>query len=136
MTRVEKPAVFVLSQTPPRGERVREAEAGLTTLGVACPVQIVARAAYQDAHGAGLGVLEFDPQGKASTEIAQLRQWMTKKMERMTHDQEETHVAWSDPQRGRSIRPKRAALLASARTIGSSVGVGFAQGGRVKCART
>ena len=73
MTRVEKPAVFVLSQTPPRGERVREAEAGLTTLGVACPVQIVARAAHQDAHGAGLGVLEFDPQEKASTEIAQLR---------------------------------------------------------------
>jgi chromosome partitioning protein len=62
VTRLEKPTVFVLSQTPARGERVREAEAGLTTLGVACPVQIVARAAYQDAHGAGLGVLEFDPQ--------------------------------------------------------------------------
>jgi chromosome partitioning protein len=72
---------------------VREAEAGLATLGVVCPVRIVARAAYQDAHGAGLGVLEFDPEGKASAEIAQLWRWMTKKMEKMTHEQDETDVA-------------------------------------------
>ena len=72
---------------------MREAEAGLATLGVVCPVRIVARAAYQDAHGAGLGVLEFDPEGKASAEVAQLWQWMTRKMEKMTHEQEETHFA-------------------------------------------
>src|SRR5262249_40931245 len=82
--RLGKPAVFVLSQTPPRGERVREAEGALSTLGVVCPVRIVARAAYQDAHGAGQGVLEFDPEGKASVETAQLWHWMTKKMEKMT----------------------------------------------------
>ena len=85
--RLQKPAVFVLTQTPPRGERVREAEVGLSMLGVVCPVRIVARAAYQDAHGAGLGVLEFDPEGKASAEIAQLWDWMAKKMEKMTYDQ-------------------------------------------------
>jgi chromosome partitioning protein len=97
VARLQKPAVFVLTQTPPRGERVREAEAALATLGVVSPVRIVARAAYQDAHGAGLGVLEFEPEGKAAAEIAQLWQWMTKKMEKMTHeqthDQNETDVA-------------------------------------------
>jgi chromosome partitioning protein len=93
INRLEKPSVFVLTQTPPRGERVREAEAALATLGVVCPVRIVARAAYQDAHGAGLGVLEFDPEGKASAEIAELWRWMIKKMEKMTYGQDETDVA-------------------------------------------
>jgi chromosome partitioning protein len=93
VSRLEKPAVFVLSQTPPRGERVREAEAALATLGVVCPVRIVARAAYQDAHGAGLGVLEFDPEGKASVEIAELWQWLVKKMEKMTYEQKEADFA-------------------------------------------
>jgi chromosome partitioning protein len=91
--RLQKPSVFVLTQTPPRGERVREAEAALATLGVVCPVRIVARAAYQDAHGASLGVLEFDPEGKASAEIDQLWRWMTKKMEKMTYEQKETDIA-------------------------------------------
>jgi chromosome partitioning protein len=91
--RLKKPAVFVLSQTPPRGERVREAEVGLAMFGVVCPVRIVARAAYQDAHGAGLGVLEFDSEGKASAEIAQLWDWMAKKMEKMTYEQEEADFA-------------------------------------------
>lgn len=93
VNRLEKPAVFVLTQTPPRGERVREAAAALATLGAVCPVRIVARAAYQDAHGAGLGVLEFDAEGKAAAEIDQLWRWMTRKMEKMTHEQEETDVA-------------------------------------------
>ena len=93
VNRLKKPAVFVLTQTPPRGERVREAEAGLAMLGVVSPVRIVARAAYQDALGAGLSVLEFDPEGKASAEIAQLWDWMAKKMEKMTYEQEETDFA-------------------------------------------
>ena len=93
VSRLQKPAVFVLSQTPPRGERVREAESALATLGVVCPVRIVARAAYQDAHGAGLGVLEFDPEGKAAVEIAQLWHWLIKKMEKMTYEQKEADFA-------------------------------------------
>ena len=51
INRLAKSAVFVLTQTPPRGGRIREAEAGLSMLGIVCPVRIVARAAYQDAHG-------------------------------------------------------------------------------------
>jgi chromosome partitioning protein len=87
--RLQKAAIFVLTQTPPRGERVREADVGLAMLGIVCPVRIVARTAYQDAHGAGLSVLEFDPEGKASAEITQLWSWMAKKMEKLTYEQEE-----------------------------------------------
>ena len=92
INRLSKPAVFVLSQTPARGERVREAEVGLGMLGIVSPVRIVARAAYQDAHGAGLGVLEYEPSGKAAAEIRQLWDWIVKKMEKIAYDQE-TDVA-------------------------------------------
>src|SRR4051794_15138989 len=78
--RLAKPAAFVLTQTLPRGGRIREAEAGLSTLGIVCPVRIVARTAYQDAHGAGLGVCEFEPDGKAAADIAQFWTWIIRKM--------------------------------------------------------
>ncbi len=89
VNRLSKQAVFVLSQTPPRGERVREADAGLAMLGIVCPVRIVARAAFQDAYGSGLSVLEFEPAGKAAAEITQLWEWMVKKMEKIAYEQEE-----------------------------------------------
>jgi len=92
INRLSKQAVFVLTQTPPRGERVREAEVGLGMLGIVSPVRIVARTAYQDAHGAGLSVLEFEPQGKAAAEIAQLWDWMVKKMEKVAYEKK-TDVA-------------------------------------------
>ena len=71
------------------GETVREAEVGLGMLGIVCPIRIVARTAYQDAHGSGLGVVEFEPEGKAAEEIEQLWIWITKKMEKITHEQKE-----------------------------------------------
>ena len=92
INRLDKSAVFVLTQTPPRGERIREAEAGLSMLGIVCPIRIVARAAYQDAHGAGLGVLEYEPEGKAAAEIRLLWAWIEKKMEKVAYDKE-THIA-------------------------------------------
>jgi chromosome partitioning protein len=63
VTRLEKAAVFVLSQTSPRGERVREAEAGLTTLCVAYPVQIVARG-LPGCTRRGLGRARIRPPGE------------------------------------------------------------------------
>ena len=92
INRLSKQAVFVLTQAPPRGERLREAAVGLGMLGIVCPVHIVARTAYQDAHGSGLGVVEFDPEGKAAAEIAQLWNWIVKKMEKMAYEQK-TDVA-------------------------------------------
>ncbi|AMV40228.1 ParA family protein [Planctomyces sp. SH-PL62] len=93
INRLSKSAVFVLTQTPPRGERLREAEAGLSMLGIVSPVRIVTRAAYQDALGAGLGVMEYEPEGKAATEIRQLWNWIEKKMEKIAYDSEKTHIA-------------------------------------------
>jgi chromosome partitioning protein len=92
INRLSKPAVFVLTQTPPRGERIREAEVGLGMLGIVCPVRVVARTAYQDAQGAGLGVSEFEPDGKAAAEIEQLWNWIVRKMEKVAHEPQ-THVA-------------------------------------------
>jgi chromosome partitioning protein len=87
INRLCKPAVFVLTQSPARGERIREAEVGLAMLGIVCPIRVVARTAYQDAQGAGLGVSEFDPDGKAAAEIAQLWNWIVRKMEKVAHEQ-------------------------------------------------
>jgi chromosome partitioning protein len=65
ITRLSKLAAFVLTQAPPRGGRLREAEARLSILGIVCPVRIVSRNVYQNAHGIGLG-------GKSSTPTARL----------------------------------------------------------------
>jgi len=79
--RLGKKGAFVLTQTPVRGVRLAEAEAGLTVLGMVSPVRIVARHAYQDAQGRGQGVTEFEPRGKAAEETRQLWLWITTYME-------------------------------------------------------
>src|SRR5438128_1862237 len=56
---------FVLNQTPPRGYRLSEAATSLNSLGVLALPFIVQRNDFQDALGAGLGVTEFAPEGKA-----------------------------------------------------------------------
>jgi chromosome partitioning protein len=84
--RLGKQGAFVLTQTPPRGVRLMEAEAGLGILGMVCPIRIVQRHAYQDAQGCGQGVTEFEPEGKAAEEVRQLWQWITKKMEKFTDE--------------------------------------------------
>ena len=88
VARLGKKAAFVLSQTPPRGSRLKEAETGLSMLGMVCPVRIVHRTAYQDAQGAGLGVTEFEADGKAAREIGALWDWITNKMEKLSDGQE------------------------------------------------
>ena len=82
--RLAKPAAFVLSQTPPRGFRIKEAEIGLAVLGPVAPVGIVSRSVVQHAQGAGHADNEFEPDGKAAQEIAELWGWLTKKLEQMT----------------------------------------------------
>src|SRR3954451_20356627 len=63
---------FVLNQTPPRGCRLSEAATSLNSLGVLGLPHIVQRNDHQDALGAGLGVTEFAPEGRASQEARQL----------------------------------------------------------------
>jgi chromosome partitioning protein len=90
--RLGRPHAFVLNQTPPRGFRIREAQAGLMVLGPVAPVAIVARSVFQDAHGAGQGVLEFEPEGKAAEEIRTLWQWIVRRLEKLT-DESQAHFA-------------------------------------------
>ena len=83
INRLKRSAAFVLMQTPPRGQRNSEAEKGLSVLGMVCPHPIVMRHAYQDAQGKGLGVTEFEPEGKAAEEIRELWKWISKKLEKI-----------------------------------------------------
>ncbi len=81
--RLNKAAAFVLTQTPARGFRIAEAKSGLGMLGMVAPVAIVSRATHQDAYGAGLGVAEFEPEGKASDEIRELWVWLAGRSEKL-----------------------------------------------------
>ncbi len=82
--RLGKAAAFVLTQTPVRGFRINEARAGLGILGMVAPVSIVSRNPHQDAYGAGLGVTEFEPDGKAAEEIRGLWAWLASRLEKIT----------------------------------------------------
>jgi chromosome partitioning protein len=84
--RLNKPAAFVLTQTPVRSFRNRDAQNGLSVLGMVAPVLIASRNAYQDAQGAGLGVIEFEPEGKAAQEIKELWAWIIKKAKKVKKD--------------------------------------------------
>ena len=84
VNRLLKDAAFVLTQTPPRGKRTQEAERGLSMLGMVAPHPIVMRNSYQDAQGAGLGVTEYEPEGKAAEEIRELWIWIAKKLEKLS----------------------------------------------------
>jgi chromosome partitioning protein len=81
--RLAKPAAFVLTQTPPRGPRIREASMGLGMLGIVAPVYLVSRHSFQDAQAAGLGVTEYEPDGKAAQEVKQLWTWVTRKLKKL-----------------------------------------------------
>lgn len=80
--RLEKQFAFVLNQTPPTSCRVREAADSLVALGVLPDVTIGLRNDHQDAIGAGQGVTEFNPSGKAADEISQLWRWIAGRLEK------------------------------------------------------
>jgi chromosome partitioning protein len=84
--RLNRPIAFVLTQTPPRGYRIREAQTGLGVLGPVAPVGVVLRNGFQDAHGAGLGITEYEPDGKAAEEIRALWRWLARKLEKLRHE--------------------------------------------------
>ena len=74
----KRKAAFVLNQCPPsyRGSRASEAAEGLTRLGILAEPMLSARMDFQDAIGAGLGVTEYSPAGKAAEEIETLWTWI------------------------------------------------------------
>ena len=81
--RVGKPTAFVLTQTPPKSFRVTEAKTALSMLGLVATTSIVQRNDHQDAQGAGLGVTEYDPNGKAAEEVRELWQWIEKTLRKV-----------------------------------------------------
>lgn len=81
--RLGRPFSFVVTQAPARGPRVREAQVGLGMLGTVAPVQVVTRTAFQDAQGIGQGVIEFEPNGKAASEIRDLWEWLNRRMKKI-----------------------------------------------------
>jgi chromosome partitioning protein len=79
--RLGKSLAFVLNQTPARSFRLSEAAQALNRMGVLALPYIVQRMDHQDALGAGLGVSEFNPEGKAAEEIRALWTWIKAKLD-------------------------------------------------------
>lgn len=88
--RLKKPYAFVLTQTPPRSFRIREAQMGLSYMGLVCPSPIVLRNAYQDAQSMGLGVTEFESDGRAAMDVSECWQWVVSKIKKVNYGKEET----------------------------------------------
>jgi chromosome partitioning protein len=78
--RLDRPFGFVLNQTPTRSFRNTEAAEGLKMFGVLAQPPMVMRNDHQDALGAGLGVTEYAPNGKAAEEIRGLWNWIKRKI--------------------------------------------------------
>lgn len=78
--RLNRRFAFILNQTPTRGCRLGEAATSLNSLGVLALPFIGQRNDHQDALGAGLGVTEFAPEGKASEEIVALWGWISERL--------------------------------------------------------
>lgn len=85
IARLKRPGVVVLTQTPPRSYRIAEAGEALGDLLKVSPVNVVSRAVYQDALGAGMGVTEFEPEGKAAEEMRELWKWISQQAKRGAH---------------------------------------------------
>ena len=83
---------FVLNQTPPRGYRLGEAAIALNTAGVLALPYIVQRNDHQDALGAGFGVTELAPDGRAAQEIRDLWRWVWQRLITESIDHEPTPI--------------------------------------------
>jgi len=90
--RLDKRFAFVLNQTPARSNRTSEAATALNAAGVLALPYIVQRNDHQDALGAGLGVTEYDPHGKAAEEVRGLWRWVWKSLTRESFDHGPTAI--------------------------------------------
>jgi len=73
----QRRAAVVLNAVPHRGPDVEEARVVIAGYDVdVAPVGVGHRAAFQHAATLGLGVTEYDPEGKAAYEIRELLKWV------------------------------------------------------------
>lgn len=89
--RLKKPYAFVLTQTPPRSFRIREAQTGLSYMGMVSPTPVVLRNAYQDAQSMGLGVTEFEPGGRATADVSDCWKWIVSRIKKVDYGKETTN---------------------------------------------
>lgn len=70
LKRQNKPFGFLIANAPPRNQagRSSEAERALSAYGPVLPGRQTRRAVYQDAMITGMGVVEYEPSGKAADE--------------------------------------------------------------------
>lgn len=78
-----RPYALVINQAPTNKQaRVTAAvSVRLSTQGMVLPVPIASRIDHQYAYALGQGVHEYDPNGKAAAEIAEVWAWCRKRME-------------------------------------------------------
>ena len=94
LQKLAKDFAFVLNQCPPgRVMRITDAYRALHMSGMVAPPTMATRADHVDAIGAGQGVTEWAPAGKAARETRELLQWVMKKMEGETDEHQKTRVA-------------------------------------------
>lgn len=76
----EKPFAFVINRCPtqPNNTRAFDMFDGLSAVGTVAIPMIIQRADYQDAYTGGQGVTEFNPNGKAATEMRDLWSFVRK----------------------------------------------------------
>lgn len=75
-----KPMAFVVTQSPIQNSRANHARTAFEAIGMVAPVVIHYRVAYQDSAMSGLGVIEYEPDGKAAREISTLWKWLWQKL--------------------------------------------------------
>ena len=90
--RLDKRFAFILNQAPSRSNRVSEAAIALGAAGVLALPYIVQRNDHQDALGVGLGVIEYDPHGKAAEEVRELWRWVSKSLATESFDHGQTAI--------------------------------------------
>ena len=74
----DKPAMVIVTNAPIQGSRHIHAQEAARDLGfMICPVVLFHRAAVYDSPLPGLGVQEYEPEGKAAQEITQLYKFTT-----------------------------------------------------------
>ena len=77
-----KSAAALLNAAPPQASSmIAEARAAIAMHGIeAAPPTLSLRAAFVHAATAGLGVIEYEPDGRAAAEIAELWEWIARQL--------------------------------------------------------
>lgn len=74
---------FIVTRCPSTGTDGEEAREILSSLGLVCKTFMMERKCYKRAYGADMGVVEYDPNDKAASEVAEIFNWICNKNRRL-----------------------------------------------------